>query len=347
MILNAYSVLDAFICLLRGLVGTIVVVLSLAALWRSRGPITPESRKSLEDRGHLLFLLAFLILGLSIVSWPLLYLLLQSYVPEWPGVMCIYGVTQIGAGSVGPSRFLPSLLKILEISKPALIFAGGAWFVLYLLNRRTKSSPMFNQILWGLFGVGLLATADAAVESAYLMVPKKEKFLAVGCCTLAFDAEGSSSRFVPKALINENYRAILYGAYYGINGALILSLLVAAHGSRGGPTRIFLGLLLFMSLLAVPISGLFLIEIAAPALLHQPYHHCPYDLVPDVPESVLAVVLFLWAVFCVGWSCVAGWFGRCEETETFLPDMIRHILMLGFWSYLASLVMMSIELSLA
>src|SRR3712207_8430081 len=49
-------------------------------------------------------------------------------------------------------------------------------------------------------------------------------------------------------------------------------------------------------------SGLFLVEEAAPALLGLPYHHCPYDLIPQAPEAVVAVGLFL-----------AGCFSRSEE----------------------------------
>jgi hypothetical protein len=346
MILNSYAILDAFVSLLRGLAGIVVVVLGLIAWWKGRGLITPESRKALEDRGTLLFLLAFLLVGLNLVSWPLLYLLLQSYVPEWPGVMCIYGVTQIGVGSIGPSRFLPRLLEVLEFTKPALVFAGGAWFVLYLINRRTATAPLHDPIIAGIIGLGLLATLDAAVESAYLTIPKKEKFLAAGCCTEVFDTRGRS-RFLPKALFQEDHRWSLYAAYYGINGALILALLVASRWTGVGAHTAFLALLLFAAILAVAISAVFLIEIASPILLHQPYHHCPYDLVPQVPESVMAVILFLWGTFCVGWAFVAAWFGRYRETQAFLPHVVRRIVTIACWSYLASLVMMSMELALA
>ena len=99
MILNAYAVLNAFLALLRLLFGVLVVGIGTKAWLQGRKSITPERRKALEDRGSLLFLMAFLLLGLNLVSWPLLYLLLQSYVPEWPGVMCIYGVTQIGVAA--------------------------------------------------------------------------------------------------------------------------------------------------------------------------------------------------------------------------------------------------------
>src|SRR4051794_36975076 len=114
MILNAYSVLDAFVALLRLPLGLLAVALGAAAWRRWHRLAGPEDRKPLEDRNYLLSLLALLVLGLNLAAWPLLYLLLQSYVPEWPGVMCIYGVTRIGAGGVGSSRFLPGLLTALQ-----------------------------------------------------------------------------------------------------------------------------------------------------------------------------------------------------------------------------------------
>src|SRR5258708_14307692 len=157
MILNSYAILDAFVSLLRGFAGLILVVLGLIAWWKGRGLVTPESRKALEDRGTLLFLLAFLLVGLNLISWPLLYLLLQSYVPEWPGVMCIYGVTRIGTGSLGLSRFLPTLVTTLQFVKPALLFLSGAWFVLHLLNRRTRTAPLTGRALSLLLLVGFLA----------------------------------------------------------------------------------------------------------------------------------------------------------------------------------------------
>ena len=107
MILNSYAVLIAFVGLLRLLIGLLVVGASTAA-WRARGrPGPPDGQTAVENRGYLLFLLTLLLIGLNLASWPLLYLLLQSYLPEWPGVMCICGVTQVGTGSVGAARFLP------------------------------------------------------------------------------------------------------------------------------------------------------------------------------------------------------------------------------------------------
>ncbi len=139
MILNAYALLDAFLTLLRLMLALLVIGLGISAWLGWRRAVTPDARGIVEERGYLLFLLAGLLLFVNLASWPLLYLLLGSYVPEWPGVMCIYGVTQVGKGSLGPSRFLPGLLDTLQILKPTLVFVSGAWGMLYLANRRAPT----------------------------------------------------------------------------------------------------------------------------------------------------------------------------------------------------------------
>ena len=131
MIFNPYAIIDAMVSFLRvgfGLwVGWLGVVVWVK--W-GRHASDPEEKKGLEDRSYLLFLLAGLLLLLNFLSWPVFYLLLQSYVTEWPDVMCIYGVTRIGVGSMSISRFLPLLLAFLQVTKPLVVFLSGAWFTL-------------------------------------------------------------------------------------------------------------------------------------------------------------------------------------------------------------------------
>ncbi len=352
MILNAYAVLDSFLSLLR--LGLGLLVLGLGAwlclrCWgqRSRGEAASADRKTFEDRCYLLFLLAGLLLGLNLVSWPIFYLLLQSYVPEWPGVMCIYGVTRIGAGSLGPSRFLPLLVTSLQVMKPALIFLSGAWFVLYLVNRRTRTAPLTGRVLLVLVASGALAVADAGAEVAYLTIPKKEKFLSAGCCTGVFDAEQQTARFLPRLWVGEEEAPWLYAAYYASNVGMVVALGFCGRRCRRGFPKGWLGPLLLGALLSLAINAVFLVEVAAPRLLHLPYHHCPYDLVPRAPEGLVAVALFFGGCFSVGWACVAGWLGGGSEAGPFLPDTIAGLLSRALLGYLGSLAMTSVELVLA
>jgi hypothetical protein len=346
MILNSYAVLLAFVSVLRLLLGVLVLGVGAAAWRRARQAAGTESRSVLEDRCYLVFLMTLLLLGLNLVSWPLLYLLLQSYVPQWPGVMCVYGVTQIGTGSLGPARFLPGLLRFLQLAEPALVFAGGAWFVLYLLNRRTRTAPLLNRLFVVLLPLGALAAADGAAELAYVGIPKKEEFPSAGCCTGAGEEDGAT-RFLPPVLVSDAGRPWLYAAYYGANAGLGLALVAATRRPGAAPGPLGLALLLLGGAVVLVTSALFLIEVAAPTLLHLPYHHCAYDLIPQAPEAVVAVALFLAGCFSLGWAAVARWGGRCPETEPFLASAVRGLLRVSLWGYLASLAMLSLELALA
>ncbi len=334
MIVNAYAVLIAFVSLLQFAAGLLIIVSSLG-----RRRVT--STREIENRPYLLLLLSFLLLGLNLASWPLLYALLQSYVPSWPGVMCIYGVTRIGTGSVGSARHLPWLLTTVQCTKPLLVFLGGGWFVLYLANRATQTAPLMPRLLSGLLPLGLVSVADAVCVGSYLAIPKQEQSLSVGCCTSAI---ADRSRFLPESLLGSGSHAWLTIGLLIVVGALSLGLLTAIRS--GYHHRRFLPGLLIGTLFAMPLGGLFLVEIASPALLQRP-HHCPYDLISEVPESVLAVVLFTLGCFSVGWAAVAGWLGHVEETQAVLPSLIGRFLFLGLFGYLGSMIMFLLEFSLS
>lgn len=344
MILNAYAILDLFIVFLRVLLGLLVVWLSGRAWRQSRRAHGPEEKGRLEERLYLVFLVGIVLLGLSVVSWPLLYLLLHSYVPEWPGVMCVYGVTRIGEGSLGPSRYLPGLLRLLQIGKPVLVFLGGAWFVTYLVNRRTATAPLQGRLLLMLQLLGLLATVDAVAEASYLLIPKREEMLSVGCCVEAFDAADRATRVVPGAMFGTYYRPWLFAAYYAVNVGLVLALAVAMRGVKPGR---WLGLLFAGAWLSLAINWIFLVEIVSPWLLRLPEHYCPYDLLDSAPESVLAAALFVLGSFAIGWAVCVDRIARTTETAPYLDEFIRQLLFLAFLGYLGSVIMTSVELYLA
>ena len=337
MIVNAYAVLAAFVSLLQFAIGLLVISSSFG-----RQRVTPaRAAFDAENRPYLLLLLSFLLLGLNLASWPLLYALLQSYVPSWPDVMCIYGVTRIGAGSVGSARHLPWLLATVQCTKPLLVFLGGGWFVLYLANRATQTAPLMPRLLSGLLPLGVVSVADAICVGSYLAIPKQEQSLSVGCCTSAI---ADRSRFLPESLLGTGSHTWLTVSLVIIVGGLVLGSLTAIRW--GQHHRRFLSGLLAGALVAMPLGGLFLVEIASPTLLQRP-HHCPYDLVSEVPESVLGVVLFTLGCFSVGWAAVAGWLGRVEETRSVLPPLIGRFLFLGLFGYLGSMIMFILEFSLS
>jgi hypothetical protein len=351
MIVNAYAILDAFLCLVRLTLGLLVASGGFLA-WRSwRGAaarsVGNERGAQLEERYYLLFLMAIVLVALNLVSWPLLYLLLQSYVPQWPGVMCIHGVTQVGAGSTGDSRFLPGIVVWLESLKPALAFVTGGWVCLHLLNRRTRTAPLTGAVLLGMAAAGALATVDAGLETAYLWIPKKEEFLSVGCCSVtAGVASNDSALALPSVIAGRPRRDWIGLAALVAQGAIVLGLVAAL--SR--PSRQSRGAVLGLSVaaLAALVAGFaFLKEIGAPRLLVLPYHHCLYCLFAKIPEALVAAVLLVGSSFAVGWAGVTERWRNWPEVTPAALALRNGLLRAALWGYLASMAILAIALWLA
>lgn len=339
MILNSFAVLDCSVAALRLIAGLFALWLGLLA-WRASRTPGAEEQTSREDRYYLLSWIALTVLALNIVSWPLLYLLLRSYIPEWPGVMCIYGVTQIGQDSIGPARFLPGLIWTLQWFKPLLIFFTGSWFALYLLNRGTHCGVLTSRVLLAVSLCGAITVADASIELAYLVIPKKEEALSSGCCA-APPAEGKGEASGDSSV---SPRVLDAGFFCG---CLAMSTALAWCSQRARFSR---GLLLGLAVAASAtfwVGRTFLTEVAAPEVLHLPYHHCSYDLIEGASETMLGIAFFVWGTLCVGWACVAGCLGRAQETVAALPYLLSRISAIGCYCYASAAVMAALELVLA
>lgn len=347
MLLNGYTVLSIFICLLRFVLSVIVVTVGFNA-WRfARGSRESSQSDLIENRSYLLILSATVLIGLNILSWPILYLLLQSYVQEWPAAMCIYGVTQIGADTLGASRFLPSLLTGLQWTKPLLIFVGGSSYIFYLLNRRTQTAPLMSRVLLLFLLTGLFSVADSTIEGAYLLSPKAETRLAGGCCTNRLESIRQDAKFNPVGRVSEEHRPYLVAGYYALN-FLVIAGLFAGLVSRSVRQHLWMKLgLIALCLISIPVTLLFLIEIAAPAILGLPFHRCAYDLVSAAPESLFGVALFVLGCFGVGWSLVIAKLGNCNQTRDFLQDFVARLMFLALFGYAGSVLLFSVELFLA
>ena len=348
MILNAFAILSGFVVVLCAIVALLVIGLACQNLrgWRL-AEFSPTERTESENRFYLLSLLSSWLLGLSLISWPLLYLLLQSYVPHWPGVMCIYGVTQIGAGSLGASRFLPVLIAALQCLKPAAVFVSVVWWLLYCIQRGTQTGPLMGRILLTQLALGVLVLADAMLVGAYLVIPKREEFLFTGCCTSGISEQSGRSTAWLAALSDGLGPTWLSVAFYLVNFGLVLGLWCCRGRCRRRENTSGMNLVLLGAVLVAPLTAAYLVEIAAPAVLRLPYHHCLYDLIPRAPDMVLGIVLFVMGTCCVGWASAVRWLADRPETRNLARSEQDWLLSAGLSCYVGALVMTILEVHLA
>lgn len=345
MIVNSFSALDAFFCLLRMALAVGAVGMAAGALAATGGKgtsLAADHAARVENRGYLLFQTSIVLLVLCVASWPLLYAVLQSYVSQWPGVMCIYGVMRVGAHSQGASSLLPTILQILQIAKPAIVFAGGAWFVLYLAHRQSASHALLRPMFVVLACFGLLAAADAALEGAYLVIPKTGQGLDSGCCTTTSTSAPQAARF----LRSGSDAGWVSWAFFGHSGGMVAALVTIVAGWRSRRRGAALAAMLLGAAVSLPLGLLFLTETLAPAVLGLPFHHCPYDLAPRAPESLLGIAAYILGAFCIGWAAVAYWLAR-KTGGDFTGMLCARLLFLAAFGYAAAFTVLGIELAVA
>ena len=153
MVVNKYSVLSLFMASLGlALAGVLATTASWAAwgIHRGRGELDVSRA---ERSIHLATLVAVVCLAILLIGWPLLYAMLDSFVPEIPGAMCIYGVTKV----------MPVMNAVVQAAKTALIFVLGAWLLLESLRRQSGLPARRARGMLALALVaGLLALAHGA-----------------------------------------------------------------------------------------------------------------------------------------------------------------------------------------
>jgi hypothetical protein len=349
--LNPFSVLAAFVAALELGLGAVVLTLVVRSLRRRRAAAASGATGAASDDSPLVASAAMVLVALSALSWPVLYLLLQSLVPYFQdaGVMCMQGVLRVGSESVGPSARLPALVTALEWTKPALVFLAGAWLVLHLADRATRTAPLARRALLCLGLVAGVAVADAGLELTYLATPKEERMAATGCCTtvspvaeprqplplLSFDDPRAAARAVT-------------AIHFSIAGLLGLGLARWALRRRDAvPAPRGASLLLALAVLSVPTGLAFLKSVAAPAFLNRPEHRCPYCVLAEAPESVVGIGLFVLGAFAVGWALVLAWGARHDETAQHLPRLVRAVVLLALFSTSGAALFAAVGLGIA
>jgi hypothetical protein len=295
MILHAASLLALFVGLVELALGGTVAVLAVRAARRRR-----LDSAAVDARLPLLGHLATVLTVVAVVAWPLLYLLLDAYVPQWRGVVCIQGVTRVGEGSVGPAGALPTLLAALQATKPAFLLVVGAWAVLHAANRATATASLTGRELGALIVGGVVAVTDAVLTGAYVLIEKREQFLETSCC--AVPARGTTrlvdGEFTTLTAAGFDGR-VLAVAYAAVTVALVLAITWALRRPRWTWGA------LLAAAAAVPVGLLFLRDVAAPRFLGLPGHRCAYCVLSSSVAGVAFLAFAATGVLCVAWAAVA------------------------------------------
>ncbi len=354
MIVNKYSVLSLFVDSLNLALAVVLAITASWAAWRIRrghhvGHHVPMvvvggelGASRAEQSIHLATLLAVVCLAILVIGWPLLYAMLDSFVPEIPGAMCIYGVTKL----------MPVANALVQTARPALIFLLGAWLLLESLRRQSGLPPRRSRGMLALvFLAGLLAVGQGT-ELYYIV--KVDSLKPVSCCCCC--GGGGSAKvqpaayYLPWAQAGGASRAVVNGLFFAGMPLLAVWLLVQAR--RGSPRSKPLGLaesgLLLAAAVGLATAALLAFsEILAPLLMRLPFHHCLYCLLfngraPDAPLIVGNMVI---GSFAAGWAAVLQAALQAESPAAAAWSWHRCLCRIGATTLIASVLMVAIHLA--
>ncbi len=332
MILNALSITLIFISVLSVLLTIWGGISSLVLYRKWQRPSRPEEITSLEDRSYLILLIMVIVLLVRLINWPLFYVTLQSFISDIEGAMCIFGVTQVKV----------SLTRFLEFLKPITFFLIGGWFILHILDRATKTSPLMRRKLFLLSIISLLVLIDSLGDIFLILGIAPESL--VSCCTTITDILNRPTRTTPESIFGPEYAHPLQVLFFITHIALMGFIGVTLKSKIF--RRPILGLLSLFAILNAFVFLLSQIEVLAPRMMHLPFHHCLYCLWQYVPDSIVMYLFFILGTFSVGWGFTTDLFGKIGEASDLLPNYLRKIYWFAFFFLSAFLIMLIIHLLL-
>jgi len=342
MIVNKYSVLSLFVDAL-GLV--LAVVLAISASWaarrigRGRGELDASRA---EQSIHLATLVAMVCLVFLVIGWPLLYAMLDSFVPEIPGAMCIYGVTKV----------MPVANALVQAARPALIFLLGAWLLVESVRRQSGQRARRSRGMIALVVLAGMLAGGQGAEIYYIV--KVDSLNQVSCCCCC--GGGGSAKlqpaafYLPWAQTGGASRAAVSGLFFA--GAPLLAAWLLVEARRGAPrskrsawTQSAVLLLAAVGLASA--SLLVFSEVLAPLLMRLPFHHCLYCLLFNgrVPDAPLIVGNLAVGSFSAGWAAVLQAAMQFDSPASAAWQWHRRLCRVGAATLTASVLMVAIHMA--
>jgi hypothetical protein len=329
-----------FVAIFSLSLGGLLFLLTIKTLISFQTTVPLEDKSKFERKGYLVFLLACVTLSVRMVVWPWFYFMLQSFVSEVPGAMCMFGVTQI----------LPSTITFLQVIKPIAFFIMGGWLLCYYVDKSTPTAPLARKnLLFLLIVCGVLLT-DGIADVYYVI--RMKPLMSVSCCATFFDVPLRPSAMIPQAIFGRNFQKILFILYYLTNIILIVLLFTSISRKWTLLTPKYRMIILYsqgiLGIINIPVVIYTVIENIAPKLMQLPYHHCIYCLMGNgmVPDAPIMLGLFVIGTFAIGWMAILRLLCNNGEARLITERLLVKVNNLSAFCLLASLLMVTIHLIL-
>ncbi|MBI2470027.1 MAG: hypothetical protein HYV59_02120 [Planctomycetes bacterium] len=340
MVVNIYTIIMLFVAFLSLFLGGFLVYATLKILL-SFEPLLPlETKSKFEQKGYLIFLMACVALSIRMIVWPWFYFMLQGFVSEIPGAMCMFGVTQI----------LPSTVTFLQIIKPVSFFIMGGWMLCYYVDKSSPTTPLARKNLFFLLIVCGILLADSIADIYYVI--RMKPLMSVSCCATFFDVPLRPSAMIPQAIFGKYFQKILFILYYLLNVILIAILLTSISRKWMSFPPKYRMIILYcqgiLGIINIPVVIYTFIEDIAPKLMQLPYHHCIYCFMGNgmVPDAPIMLGLFVIGTFAIGWMFLLKLLCKHKAARVITDRLLLKVNNISAFCLLASLIMVTIHLIL-
>lgn len=339
MIVNIYTITMLFVAFLSLSLGIFLFYTTAKTLISFTSILPTETKSRFEKRGYLIFLAACVTIFIRMIVWPWFYFMLQSFVSEIPGAMCMFGVTQV----------LPSTVTFLQIIKPNSFFIMGGWLLCYYVDKSTPTAPLGRKNLFFLLIVCGVLLADGIGDIYYVI--RMKPLMSVSCCATFFDVPLRPSAMIPQAIFGKNFQKILFIVYY-VTNIILIALLFTSLSKKWASLASLRKSVLYsqyaIGIINIPVVIYTYIEIIAPRLMQLPYHHCIYCFMGNgmVPDAPIMLGLFVIGTFTIGWmgilrlTCIKG---AAQPVTERLLSKVNNV---SVFCFLASIIMVTIHLIL-
>ncbi|MFN3532137.1 MAG: hypothetical protein ACK41Q_06420 [Candidatus Brocadia sp.] len=340
MIINVYTIIMLFVGLLSLSLGGFLFYATVRVLSRFETIVPVETKSKFEQKGYLIFLLACVVLSVRMLAWPWFYFMLQSFVSEVPGAMCMFGVTQI----------LPSTVTFLQIIKPVSFFIMGGWLLCYYVDKSIPTTPLARRNLLFLLVVCGVLLADSIADIYYVL--RMKPLMSVSCCATFFDAPLRPSAMIPQAIFGRHFQKILFIMYYLTNIILIALLFIPLSKKWLSLSPLSRKIILYgqavIGTINIPVVIYAFIENIVPRLMQLPYHHCIYCFMGNgmVLDAPVMLGLFVIGTFAIGWMGILRLFCMTTETRIITERLLVKVNSLSAFCLSGSIIMVTIHLIL-
>ena len=339
MIVNIYTLIMLFVAIFSLSLGGFLFLLTIRTLLSFKTTVPLEDKTKFEQKGYLVFLLACVTLSIRMIVWPWFYFMLQSFVSEVPGAMCMFGVTQI----------LPSTVTFLQIIKPISFFIMGSWLLCYYVDKSTPTAPLARKNLFFLLIVCGVLLADGVGDIYYVI--RMKPLMSVSCCATFFDVPLRPSAMIPQSIFGRNFQKILFIVYY-VTNIILIALLFTSLSKKWASLASLRKIVLYsqyaIGIINIPVVIYTYIENIAPKLMQLPYHHCIYCFMGNgmVPDAPIMLGLFVIGTFAIGWMGILRLMCIKGDAQPVTERLLSKVNNVSAFCFLASIIMVTIHLIL-